>query len=48
MLSDEDLEGAIREENNFSTIMIYNSRIYMEFSLPKHKAGPLIVPLINY
>ena len=28
--------------------MIYNSRIFMEFTLPKHKAGPLIVPIVSY
>ena len=45
---EEGLEGAIKEESNFSTILIYNSRISMEFNLPKIKAGPLVVPLINY
>lgn len=43
-----ELNGIISEEDGYSRINIYNSCIALEFTIPKSRAGPLIVPYIDY
>lgn len=47
-IKNEILEGVISEEMGYSKITIYSSNSALEFTIPKTRAGPLVVPYMNY